>query len=77
MKSLKDPVADDRPYNTTGKERGERWEIREQISLGVIQENVINSVNSGGSVQLESFVSAAQVPDAIDSSQKSELVTTM
>ena len=42
-----------------------------------MQENVINSVNSGGSVQLESIVPAAQVPGAIDSSQESELVTTM
>jgi hypothetical protein len=73
----KDPVADDRPYNTTGKERGERMLCREQIRLGVIQENVINSVNSGGSVQQESIVPAAQVPGAIDSSQESELVMTM
>ena len=50
---------------------------KEQMRMGVIQENVINSVNSGGSVQLESIVPAAQVPGAIDSSQESELVTTM
>ena len=36
----------------------------------------IDSVNSGGSVQLESIESASQVQGAIDSSQESELVTT-
>ncbi len=71
------PVADDRPYNTTRIGRGERMLYKEQIRMGVIQENVINSVNSGGSVQLESIVPAAQVPGAIDSSQESELVMTM
>ena len=71
------PVADVRPYNTTRIGRGERMLYKEQIRMGVIQENVINSVNSGGSVQLESIVPAAQVPGAIDSSQESELVMTM
>ena len=52
-------------------------ENRERRKEGGVQENVINSVNSGGSVQLESIVPAAQVPGAIDSSQGSELVMTM
>ena len=71
------PVASSRAYNTTGKGRGERYENRERRKEGGVQENVINSVNSGGSVQLESIVPAAQVPGAIDSSQGSELVMTM
>ena len=54
--------------------RDGRIENRERRGF---QENVINSVNSGGSVQLESVVPAAQVPGAIDSSQESELVMTM
>ena len=54
--------------------RDGRIENRER---GGFQENVINSVNSGGSVQLESIVPAAQVPGTIDNSQESELVTTM
>ena len=71
------PVASDRAYNTTGKGRGERLENRKRRKEGGVQENVINSVNSGGSAQLESIVPAAQVPGAIDSSQGSELVMTM
>ena len=37
----------------------------------------IDSVNSGGFVQLESIVSASHGLGAIDSSQESELVMTM
>ena len=47
---------------------------------GVVQDDVVNeidSVNSGGSVQLESLVSVSQVLGALDSSQESELVMTM
>ena len=36
-----------------------------------------DSVNSGGTVQLESILPTAQVPGARDSSQGSELVTTI
>ena len=43
----------------------------------MVQENVIGSLNSGGSVQQESIVPGAQIPDAIGSTQESELVMTM
>ena len=42
-----------------------------------VQENVINRVNRGGSVHVEFIVSAGQVLGTIDSSQESELGTTM
>ena len=48
-----------------------RIEDRRNRERGVVQENVFDCVNSGGSVQLESIVPAAQVPGAIDSSQGS------
>ena len=41
---------------------------------GAVQEDVLDSVNRGGSVQLEFIVSAGQ---ELDSSQESELVTTL
>ena len=44
---------------------------------GEVQENVNDSVNSGGSVQKESIVPGAQMPDAIDNSQESELAMTV
>ena len=44
---------------------------------GVNVVNEIDSVNSGGSVQLESIVSVSQALGALDSSPESELVMTM
>ena len=46
---------------------------------GVVQDDVIeiDSINSGGSVQLESIVSASHMLGTIDSGQESELVMTM
>ena len=70
-------VADVRAFNTTPADTGKRREDRERRKEGWVHENVINSVNSGGSAQLESIELAAQVPGAIDSSQESELFTTM
>ena len=47
--------------------------------IQLVQDDVIeiDSVNSGGSVQLESTVSASHGLDAIVSTQESELVMTM
>ena len=74
-RSAKAPVeADARVYFTDGAARRRRREIRER---GAVQENVIDSVNRRGSLQLEFIVSAGHVLGAIDSSQESELVTTM
>ena len=47
------------------------------MERGVVQVDVVDEIDSGGSVQLESFVSVSQVLGAIDSSQESELVMTM
>jgi hypothetical protein len=44
---------------------------------GDVHDDLIDSVNRGGSVQLDSFVSASHVLGAIDSSQESQLVATM
>ena len=69
-------VADKRVYFTDSATRRLRMENRERV---VVQDDVseIDSVNSGGSVQLESIVSASHGLGAIDSGQKPELVTTM
>jgi len=66
--------ANERVYFTDSTDRHRRRENREQEEVHVY---VIDSVNSGGSVQLESILPAAQVPGARDSSQGSELVTAM
>jgi hypothetical protein len=67
-------VADERVYSTNGSDRRKR---REDRKGGDVHDDVIDSINKGGSVQLESIVSASHVLEAIDSSQESQLVTTM
>ena len=69
-------VADERVYFTDSAARRLRMENRERV---VVQDDVseIDSVNSGGSVQLESIVSASHGLGAIDSGQESEFVMTM
>ena len=70
-------VADERVYFTDSAARHLKMVNR---GRGVVQDEVVNeidSVNSGGSVQLESLVSVSQVLGALDSSQESELVMTM
>ena len=66
-------VADERVYFTDSAARPLRMVNRER---GVVQDDVIeiDSVISGGSVQLQSIVSASHVLGAIDSRQESEEV---
>ena len=69
-------VADERVYFTSSADRCLRREFRERDAVldDVIE---VDSVNSGDPARLESIVSASHVLNAVDSSQDSELVTTM
>jgi hypothetical protein len=59
-------VADERVYSTNGSDRRRRRMGREG---GEVHDDVIDSIDRGGSVQLESIGSARHVLGAIDSSK--------
>ena len=61
----------------TSSLEGPQYSHKEAGIVHDLEEIEIDSVNSGGYVQLESIISASHGLGAIDSGQKPELVTTM